>query len=241
MPVAKSYQNANIVSDIYTKNGRSYVQIESKNGPREVRWYSDAEYQRLYPGAKIDHSKDPFWRSQKDTLGFKNGYIWIFTGNTYDNKEWFKEHDCRYTKHWGWGWSSENEAPKEEELPEGIKMIKLPWEVIGTGDKLNSDEQIAAAMEFVLYEPGTSEYIYEVGAKITALNLVVTKNVPLESYYGLSHMHIMEDEAGNVYVWTTQAKDWEEGSEHCISGTVKDHRTYHNVKQTVLTRCREVA
>ena len=69
--------------------------------------------------------------------------------------------------------------------------------------------------------------------------MTVVKNITLEGYYGINHMHIMEDEDGNTFVWTTAARNWEEESEHTIIGTVKDHRTYKNVKQTILTRCKE--
>lgn len=236
MPVAKSYQNYEILSDepIVVK-GRKYVTISYKGTEKQVRWYSDNEYAKLY-GVAPDHSNDPFYKSQKDLLGFKNGYIWIFTGPTYENKEWFKEHDCRFTRWWGWGWSSEKEDPTD--LPEGIEAKKLPWEIVGIGDKLIPDDKIAAAMDFILYKPGKSEYIYEIGNKVE-LDLVVTRNITLEGYYGTSHMHIMEDEAENVYVWTTQAKNWEEGSEHRVAATVKDLRMYKNTKQTILTRCRE--
>ena len=53
-------------------------------------------------------------------------------------------------------------------------------------------------------------------------------------------MHIMEDADQNVYVSTTAAKSWSEGTVHQIRGTVKDHKTYKNTKQTVLTRCTEL-
>ena len=236
MPVAKSYQNMNILGEPYKKNGRSYVQVQGKTGPKEVRWYTDAEYVKMYPGEKVDHSKDPFYKTQKEVLGFKNGYIWIFTGPTYENKEWFKEQGCHYTRWWGWGWSSEKEEPHD--LPEGIEAKQLSWDLVGNGDVLIAEDKIAAALETVLYDPGTSEYMGDIGDKIT-IDVVVTKNITLEGYYGINHMHIMEDEDGNVFVWSTAARDWEEGSEHTITGTVKDHRTYKNVKQTVLTRCKE--
>jgi hypothetical protein len=237
MPVAKSYENSQILNEPYAIKGRKYVTILYKGHEKQVRWYSDAEYAKMY-GVTPDHTKDPFYKTQKEVLGFKNGYIWIFTGPTYENKEWFKEKGCHFTRWWGWGWSSEMEDPKEEELPEGIEMKKLPWEVVGIGDTLIPEDKIAAALDFILYEPGKSEFIHEIGDKVN-LKLIVRKNITLDGYYGISHMHIMEDESENVWVWTTQAKDWEEGSIHEITGTIKDQRVYKNVKQNILTRCRE--
>jgi hypothetical protein len=71
------------------------------------------------------------------------------------------------------------------------------------------------------------------------LTLIVTRAIELETGYG-GTMHIMEDEEGNVFVWSTNARSWSEGSEHKIKGTVKDHSTYRNTRQTILTRCTEV-
>jgi hypothetical protein len=48
----------------------------------------------------------------------------------------------------------------------------------------------------------------------------------------------MTDAKENVYVWTTASKSWEEGSTRTVIGTVKDHKSYRNCKQTILTRCR---
>jgi hypothetical protein len=50
----------------------------------------------------------------------------------------------------------------------------------------------------------------------------------------------MQDNQKNVYTWTTAAKNWAEGSQKHIRGTVKDHVVVKGEKQTVLTRCMEV-
>ncbi len=49
----------------------------------------------------------------------------------------------------------------------------------------------------------------------------------------------MEDAAGNVFVWITSSTRvrFDEGESYWIRGTIKDHKVYKNVKQTVLTRC----
>lgn len=243
MPVAKSYQNYKIINEPYKKNGRNYVQVETNNGVKEVRWYSDAEYKKLYPGATIDHSKDPFYKSQREVLGFKNGYITIFKGNTYENKDWLKAHGCVYRKWWGWSLSSEDTI--EEEYPEGISPVILPWSVVGKDNEvLQADDTVIAAVKLILADPNepasTSEYVGDVGDKLT-LELEIKKNIPLEGYYGLSFMHIMEDVNGNVFVWTTTAKNWPAGEKKKITGTVKGQKEYKGVKQTILTRCKEVA
>ena len=237
MAVAKSYQNLEIVKEPYEVNGRLYVQVKMANGnTKQVRWYSDKEYAKYY-GEQPDHSSDPYFKTQKEILGFSKGYITIFKGDTYAAKEWFKEHGARYTRFWGWYIISEMEVPAE--LPDGLEAIKLDWELVGNGDSLKPDAQVQQAVDALICDPSTSEYIGEVGQRIE-VQLTVKKAINLDGYYGASTMHIMEDENGNVFVWTTSAKSWEEGSSRLVRGTIKEHRVYKNVKQTVLTRCAEV-
>ena len=239
MAVAKSYQDLEIVGEVFISSGRQYVNVKLKSGKvKTVRWYTDAEYRKMYPEvAAVDHSSDPYYKPQKEVLGFTKGYITIFKGDTYAAKEWFKEHGARYTRFWGWYIISEMEVPAE--LPDGLEAIKLDWELVGNGDSLKPDAQVQQAVDTLICDPSTSEYIGEVGQRIE-VQLTVKKAINLDGYYGASTMHIMEDESGNVFVWTTSAKSWEEGSSRLVRGTIKEHRVYKNVKQTVLTRCAEV-
>lgn len=239
MAVAKSYQGLEIATEPYAVNGRMYVKVKTQNGTlRQVRWYSDAEFKKMYPDTPVDHSNDPYWRSQKDVLGFKNGYITIFTGNTYEQKDWFKEIGCTYRKFWGWALSSEKEVPAV--LPVGITPIRLDWELVGREDEtLKTDEEVRKAVEKLTYEPSNSEFQGKIGERIE-VTVTVDKNIEVNGYYGSSNMHVMSDEAGNVYVWTTASKSWTEGSIRTIRGTIKDHKEYKNTKQTILTRCTEI-
>ena len=51
--VAKSYQSLEQLSDIYTVNGKKYVKVRLKSGAeKQVRFYSDIEYAKLYPEDK---------------------------------------------------------------------------------------------------------------------------------------------------------------------------------------------
>lgn len=236
--VAKSYQKLEIVKEPYEVNGKLYVKVKLGNGnEKQVRWYSAQEYAKYY-GEPVDHSNDPYYKSQKEILGFVNGYITIFKGNTYDNKEWFKSIGAVYRKFWGWGLASDIELP--EEMPEGITPIRLEWSAVGANDEvLKNDEQVKAAVDALTCEPSFSDFVGEVGDKVE-VELVVKKAVALNGYYGPSTMHIMEDANQNVYVWTTAAKSWSEGTVHQVRGTIKDHKMYKNVKQTILTRCTEV-
>ena len=236
MPVAKSFQDMEQVTEPYAAGGKMYVKVKHPNtgNIRQVRWYSDAEYSKYYPEVKIIQPK----KSQKDALGFTNGYITIFKGNTYAHLDWFKESIARYARHWGWYIISTAEVPAD--LPEGIEPIRLNWEdVSDDGITVKDEDKVKAFVETLIFEPGTSEYVGNVGQRME-LTLTVTNAIELDGNYGRSMMHIMEDEDGNVFVWSTASKTLEEGSTFHCKGTVKDHRVYRNTKQTVLTRCTEV-
>ena len=121
MPVAKSYQQLNMCGDPYEKNGRQYVIVECKNGHRkEVRWYTQAEYEKMYPESTEPLKKI---RPRKEVLGFSEGYIWLVKGNTSDFKEWLLENGATYRTFWGWAFPSTAEMPSM--MPAGLSLVQL--------------------------------------------------------------------------------------------------------------------
>lgn len=240
MPVAKSYQELEIIGDVFVSSGRQYVNVKLKSGKlKTVRWYSDAEYRKMYPEVvAVARSADPFSKSQKEVLGFTKGYITIFKGDTYAEIDWFRASIARYTRWWGWYIISTEEVPAD--LPEGITPIQLSWELVGQEDgNLKPEHLVKEAVESIIYDESESEYVGSIGERLE-LFLTVEKVIELDNNFGRSSMHIMRDDCGNSYVWTTASKTWSVGSEHHIKGTVKDHRKYRNQCQTILTRCLEV-
>lgn len=236
--VAKSYQSMTQIGEPYKSSGRMYVQVKNEQTgvTRQVRWYTEEEYAKMY-GEKIDKPVSSF-KSQKQILGFENGYVTIFKGDTYANLDWFKRSIARYCKWWGWYIVSTEAVPFD--LPCGLEPIELKWEWVGEEDGLlKSEHLVKQAVDKLLYDEGHSEYQGNVGDR---LDLVVTvvKTFKGENYWGNYTIHTFEDSLGNQYVWSTSSKSWEEGTARHIKGTVKEHKTYKNVKQTVLTRCQEV-
>ena len=240
MPVAKSYAELPIIGDVFISSGRQYVNVKLKSGKtKTVRFYTDAEYRKMYPDVvAVARSADPSSKTQKEVLGFAKGYITIFKGDTYAEIDWFRASIARYTRWWGWYIISTEEVPAD--LPEGIEPIRLPWESVGQENgELKSEQSIKEAVEALIYEASDSEYQGAIGERLD-LYLTVERTIELDGSYGRSTMHLMRDDCDNLYVWTTASKSWAPGSEHHIRGTVKDHRTYKNEKQTVLNRCMEV-
>lgn len=82
-----------------------------------------------------------------------------------------------------------------------------------------------------------SAHFGEVG-KRSVFILTVDRVFPIESVYGVTHVHTMHDSGGNVAVWFSTATVLEVGKQYRLTATVKSHGVRDGVAQTVLTRCK---
>lgn len=87
-----------------------------------------------------------------------------------------------------------------------------------------------------------SNFVGEVKTRLRGLELMLEKIIYLGySSFGESYLHLMKDSDGNVFSWITGKKlQKAEGELIRVDGTVKQHKLYNGVKQTVLTRAKEV-
>lgn len=233
--VAKSFQNMKQLGEPFCEKGKMYVKVQNeKSGAvRKVRWYTEAEYAKMY-GEKVETPVKVF-NTQKQVLGFENGYVTIFKGDTYANLEWFQKSIARYCKWWGWYIISTAEIPSD--LPCGIEPIRLNWELVGEeSGALKSDNLIKPIIDALLYDKTNSKYVGKVGERLD-LTLTVVAVHRSTSRYGETSIHYMEDSSGNQFLWNTTSKTLEIDNKYHIRGTVKDHKIIRNVETTVLTRC----
>lgn len=243
MAVAKSFQSFQIIKEPHAIGNREYVMVKNpKTGTeRQVRWYSEKEYLKLYPGETITNKQEPVKRKtpQKEVLGFTKGYITIFKGDTAPYEDWFNRSIARYHVYWGWYVISTKEVPSD--LPEGLTPVQLNWDLVGKEDGfLKSESQVKEALDSILYEASKSIFVGEIGERLE-LELTVTEMTKKgNGFGGDSTTHIMKDKDENVYIWVTSAKTWETGTVKKLRGTVKEHKINKNTKVTVLTRCTEV-
>ena len=232
MPVAKSYTDLPQVCDPYSANGKMYVKVKMKNGnTKQVRWYTDQEYAKLYP----TEAKDTCAMNQKKALGFDKGYITILKGDAESCANWLSDHGARYARWWGWYFTSTMIVPDVDFV--GLTPVTLSWDLIGTDTNLRPEDQIKQVIDSLLFAESASEYVGRIGERIE-IDITVTKIVTLEgSRYGTQYLFEMIDENENVYIWITSAQKLTINEKYHLRGTVKEHSIYRNVKQTVLTRC----
>lgn len=243
MPVAKSYQGLEIVQPEYKKNGKSYVVVKTKSGGiKQVRWYTDAEYAKMYPKEADEHIV-----SQKHILGFgEEGYITIFHGVNQENEEWFEnEPHCRYARWWGWYMPSCYAVPQD--YPDEVKEIRLDWQLVGGEvERLKTEAEVKEVVRklklaVLLQKTGGSKRQGKIGDRLDLVVKITGKQTEENvKYNSKTHLYEFKDSKGNFYKWKTQAKDWSVGTEHHVRGTVKGYDEVDGEEATVLTRCMEV-
>ena len=205
MPVAKSYMNLTQTCEPYMgDNNRWYVKVIMKSGKeKEVRWYSDLEYEKMYPDTTVVKPTDD---SIRKALGFQEGYITIFKGDQESNNDWFRLSNARWARYWGWYVVSTEEVP--EQLPFGVEPVKLYWNDIAAIDgsgALKPEDKVQAIVDSLLYGESESQFVGQIGERLELI-LKVDKAIPFDSAYGKTTMHIMHDDCGNEYLWTTGSK-----------------------------------
>ncbi len=124
--VAPSYQKFEIVSETFLKNNRWYIKVKnpSTNTIKEVRWYTDKEYNKAY-GKKQESIKDG-WQNLKHARGFDNGPILVIRNNTSSDEEWLENSIARYAVSIGWYIISTDTLPAD--APSHFHYLLLEWE-----------------------------------------------------------------------------------------------------------------
>ena len=231
--VAKSYQGLEQICDPYKVNGKLYTKVRMKNGSlKQVRVYTEAEFNRYNPEVKIIKPA----KSRRDILGFgEKGFIWIFKGETYENLDWFRASPCRYTRVWGWYLPSDIEMP--DPIPTNVEPIKLEWADVSLDDQLIPEDQIVKVVDGMLYDAGESRHVGNIGDRVE-FDGTCTRATINQSQFGISYFYVFESDEGNIFTWGTSARSLDEGVRYHVRGTVKEHTTFRNTQQTVLTRCK---
>lgn len=246
--VAKSYQEWDKIGDVYESNGRMYLKVKNPKGTeKEVRAYSETEYRRLYkeappcgngvqPPVKV---KAPAGPVVKNVLGFQEGYIWIFKGDLENAEYWFSRTAvARYHTIFGWYVVSTDIVP--EDIPSCIQSVKLPWNSVGNEDgTLKHKAEIESVLAAIRLD-ATNRSVFQgsVGDRIeVSVKVDRVVDLPANQYGSVSYLHTFIDENDNVYVWNTASKRLQENAILRIRGTVKEHKIYQGVKQTIFTRC----
>lgn len=90
-------------------------------------------------------------------------------------------------------------------------------------------------------------FVGEVGQKIK-IDVTFVYQTHFESQFGITTVYVMKDDEGNTFIWKTgsgslMTKDGEtmqEGDKFTVQGTIKEHKTFRDVNQTILQRVKVI-
>ena len=165
-----------------------------------------------------------------------DGNTYLIYGNTYPIKDELKTKGYKFSKELKW------HGPAAVEVPEDCYVDQINWEDIFVWDAGANVMQLTDEGEVKLEEIFTShtlgEYVGEVGERLRKIEVIFVGSSTFEGYYGTSNIYCFTYNGAQL-VWFTQTeKDFEENEHYFLTGTVKEHKIYKNVKTTYLSRCR---
>lgn len=234
MPVAKTYAHMEIQGEPFSENKRMYVNVLAPKGIKKVRWYSEAEYARMYPNEVKDEPEFNAYRA----FGFNDSdYITLYKGR---NVEEWAENDRRNIWNnliFGYYTPGRLELPN---LTDGIEAVQLKWEqVAAKGNTMKPAEEVQKIVQSLIGMVSNSEYQGEEGTWIQK-EVVVREKKSRDSRYGEKHTYVLVDAENNTYVWETNTKDYAIDVAVSLKMKVKEHKEINGEKVTVVWYCKEL-
>jgi hypothetical protein len=105
-----------------------------------------------------------------------------------------------------------------------------------TDRQLEAVESCFAVIDRQEFARANSQFIGNVGDKVT-MTITVERIIVLKSeFYGDNYITIAHDEAGNVYTYKGKTNIGAKGETNTIKASIKAHVEYKGVKQTVVQR-----
>lgn len=238
--VAKTYQSLEIQGEPFEENKRLYVNVLTAKGPKKVRWYTDAEYRRMYPDAPVENKLMDF--NARHAFGFgEKGYITLYKGDERVVERWAENDRTNIWRNTTFGYYTPSKFPTPKVL-NGIEPIQLKWEQVQDyEDRMKPHEEVAKFVSDLLGGSAISNSTYQ-GKENDWLEkeIVVKENIAREDHFGEKHTHYMRDVEGNMYIWETGTKNFEVGMALKLRMKVKAHKEVKGEKCTVVWYCKVV-
>lgn len=241
MAVAKTYEKMEICGEPFMENKRMYVNVKAPKGLKKVRWYTDAEYRRMYPNEATENVKRNIMDfNARHVFGFdSDGYITIYRGDEGLLQQFRETHQefFRYNLTFGIYTPSYIHV---RDLPAGIIPTRLNWEeVMDHDDRMKSHEIVQKIVAAKLGTLSKSKYQGAVNEWLQK-TVKVTKKTSKESHFGTKHTYNLEDSDGNTYIWETGAKDFACSQTVSLKMKVKEHKEIDGNEVTVVWYCKEI-
>lgn len=220
---------------VITKEVRLYTEEERK--AMDIKNQRAAEKKAAERAAKIKAEYADNKAKWLSDNGFNaDGITYVITGDSYSIKSELKEAGFRYNP--VLRWHAGSPLGYEDRVIAVTVDEVVRFSAWGRGEWLESAKTDIANRLAALVEPSNSIYIGEIKERLRNIPVKCTRIYDFEGRYGMTTVFTFEDVDGNVFTWfSSSCQTCDEGDLLFLTGTVKDHKEYNNVKQTVLTRC----
>ena len=236
MAVAKSYAKCKIDGEPFRENGRMYVNVLVAGKAKKVRWYTDAEYAKMYPSEEVHNIMD---FNARHVFGFGvDGYITIYRGDKDAIQEFRENHQESFRFNLTFGVYTPSRIPLCD-LPEDIVGIRLDWQdVMDHDDRMRPHEEVQKVVARKLGTLTESKYQGTVNEWLQKIVTVIDKKSQ-ENHFGTKHIYTLKDNEGNLYSWETSAKDYPCDKTVVLKMKVKEHKEINGNEVTVVWYCKE--
>ena len=244
----------------HVDQGRCFACGGAKYFYKTFRAYTEAEREKLDAAARAKEEKKKA-QAQADSevnkiawmkkYGMDGGKLLIVTGtNTYNIKDDLKAAGARFYNGIGWFFTEQN-APKGYvgNTPAFLYPVTFDdlfqWNCFSKTAYFKEDalNQLQAGIKAVTDAKNAaeskSEFYGEKGDRIRKERATFVSQRYFENEWGGKFIYTFKI-GDNVFTWFTQstlADGIQPGDEVELSGTVKEHKEYNGVNQTVLSRC----
>lgn len=194
--------------------------------------------------AKLEEDSEANLRIALEEAGYEleNPQVWLVTGeNTYAIKDELKELGCKYKPEFGWYCTHPVDVPVNYGMTAVSFDEVCDWNPITRKISVKENaKEVADAAKKAVMPKSNSEYIGEIKQRLRDIEAVYTNCRTVEGFYGASLCYTFK--AGeNVLTWFCSGKgidpEIEIGETVLLTGTVKDHKEYNGIKQTLINRC----
>ena len=238
MAVAKTYEKMELVGEPFEEHGRMYVQVRAPKGIKTVRWYTEAKYRRMYKTVIMVNPTMDF--DARHAFGFGDeGFITIYKGRNVEEWANADRHNIYYNCTFLYYTPGRLERPR---IIDGITPIKLTWEEVMDYDtRMKSHEEVKKYVDNLLLLDDNSKSQYQgVEDEWLQKEVKVREKKSRDSRYGTKHTYSLADAQGNIYIWETGAKDYENNQAVSLKMKVKEHKEINGEKVTVVWYCKEI-
>jgi hypothetical protein len=239
MAVAKTYTHMELQGEPFKENGKMYVNVLAPKGIKKVRWYSDAEYRRMYPESEVT-ANDIMDFNARHAFGFGDlGYITIYKGNESALEDFADGHHEYFRRNLTFGYYTPS-AITVYNLPSGVCPIRLLWDsVMAHDDRMKPHDEVIKIIAALIGNNTNSQFQGEINEWLQK-TVTVKEKKSNETHFGTKHAYTLEDAENNLYIWETGAKDYTCGQAVSLKMKVKEHKEVRNEKITVVWYCKEV-